>query len=154
MRRRSRRRSPRPGGPTLADTDGDGYGPVRSRPRIAAETYPSFPIRTSRDGPGRLTPYAREGDRLVGGLELVFREFYLGSPESSGEGRVERAVPATAAAALTIVVVSLLYEGETFSTDRVPEVARRDVERLTAEDVNGDDRVALVARPPVACSGA
>lgn len=76
---------------------------------------------------------------IVGGLVFVFWEFYLGSPEFFGEGQVEPAVPATAAAILTIVVVSLLYDGETFSTDRVRELATRDMERLTAEEVTSDD---------------
>lgn len=48
-------------------------------------------------------------------------------------------MPATAAAILGIVVVSPLYEGGTFGTDHVREVARRDVERLSVEDVKGGD---------------
>jgi len=77
---------------------------------------------------------------IVGGLTFVFWEFYLGSPEFFGEGRIEPAVPATAAAIVTIVAVSLLYDGERFSTDYVKEVASRDMDRLTTEEVTkGDD---------------
>lgn len=76
---------------------------------------------------------------IVGGIVFTLWEFYLGSPEFFGEGQVEPAVPATVAAILTIVVVSLLYDGEKFSTDHVREIASRDMNRLTAEEVTADD---------------
>ncbi|AGB39677.1 sodium:solute symporter family protein [Natronococcus occultus] len=72
---------------------------------------------------------------IVGGVVFVIWEFGLGSPELFGEGQVEPAVPATAAAIITIVVVSLLYDGETFSNQKVRDLASRDMDRLTAEDV-------------------
>ncbi|GAA0681085.1 sodium:solute symporter family protein [Natronoarchaeum mannanilyticum] len=76
---------------------------------------------------------------VVGGVVFVIWEFYLGSPEFFGQGRVEPAVPATAAAILTIVVVSLLYDGERFDTDEVRRIASRDMDRLTAEEIRADD---------------
>lgn len=72
---------------------------------------------------------------VVGGIVFVVWEFLLGSPELFGEGRVEPAVPATAAALLTIYLVSVLYgDGETFDTDRVRELASRDMDRLEADE--------------------
>ncbi len=76
---------------------------------------------------------------VVGGVVFTIWEFYLGSPEFFGQGRVEPAVPATAAAILTIVVVSLLYDGERFDTDEVRRIASRDMDRLTAEEIRADD---------------
>jgi len=76
---------------------------------------------------------------IVGGVVFSIWEFYLGSPEFFGEGQVEPAVPATAAAILTIVVVSFLYDGDRFDTDEVRELASRDMDRLTAEEIQADD---------------
>ncbi|MDQ2050826.1 sodium:solute symporter family protein [Natronolimnohabitans sp. A-GB9] len=79
---------------------------------------------------------------VVGGLVFVVWEFGLGSPEFFGEGQVEPAVPATIAAIVTIWLVSVLYDGETFDNDDVREHASQDMDRLNAgefTDVADDD---------------
>ncbi|RKD93630.1 sodium:solute symporter family protein [Halopiger aswanensis] len=72
---------------------------------------------------------------IVGGLVFVVWEFGLGSPEFFGQGQVEPAVPATAAAILTIWLVSVAYDGEQFDNEEIQEHASRDMDRLTAGDV-------------------
>lgn len=76
---------------------------------------------------------------LVGGLVFVIWEFSLGSPALFGQGQVEPAVPATASAMVTIWLVSILYEGETFDNQRIRDLARRDMDRMSAADVTSDD---------------
>lgn len=76
---------------------------------------------------------------VVGGGVFVIWEFLLGSPAFFGEGQVESAVPATAAAIVTIVIVSILYDGESFDIDHVRAVARGDMERLTTSATATDD---------------
>ena len=76
---------------------------------------------------------------VVGGIAFVIWEFGLGSPEFFGQGQAEPAVPATAAAIVTIWLVSVLYDGERFDNEDVRELASRDMDRLTAEGVTSDD---------------
>lgn len=77
---------------------------------------------------------------VVGGGVFVIWEFALGSPELFGEGQVEPAVPATLAAIVTIWLVSVFYDGETFDNDRVRELASEEMSRLNAGDaVKSDD---------------
>ena len=76
---------------------------------------------------------------VVGGIVFVIWEFVLGSPELFGEGQVEPAVPATAAAIATIFLVSKFYDGEEFDNDDVRELASRDMDRLEADEVAAAD---------------
>lgn len=57
----------------------------------------------------------------------------------NNQGQLESAVPATAAAIVTIVIVSILYDGESFDIDHVRAVARSDMERLTTSATATDD---------------
>nr|WP_305794606.1 sodium:solute symporter family protein [Halomarina rubra] len=68
---------------------------------------------------------------VVGGLVFVVWQFLLGEPTLFGEGTMESAVPATAAALVTLVVLSLVGNGERVDVGAVrsgttdgPEVSR------------------------------
>ncbi|MWG35642.1 sodium:solute symporter family protein [Halomarina oriensis] len=76
---------------------------------------------------------------VVGGVVFVVWAFVLGEPALFGEGTLESAVPATAAALVTILGLSYAGYGETFDLDTVRERARADKEaarrsRVTPED--------------------
>ncbi|ELY64637.1 sodium:solute symporter family protein [Natronococcus jeotgali] len=77
---------------------------------------------------------------VVGGVVFTVWEFVLGSPEIiAGEGQVEPAVPATLSALATIWLVSVLYNGETFTNEKIRELATEDMDRLRADEVASDD---------------
>ncbi len=77
---------------------------------------------------------------IVGGIVFVIWEFGLGSPEIiAGQGQVEPAVPATLSALVTIWLVSVLYNGETFTNEKIRELASEDMDRLRADEVASDD---------------
>ncbi|HET7324830.1 MAG TPA: sodium:solute symporter family protein, partial [Halococcus sp.] len=72
---------------------------------------------------------------LVGGVVFVIWQFVLSEPALFHEGPLESAVAATAAALVTIVVVSYLHpEGETFTVVEVRNAATRDMERFSGTD--------------------
>ncbi|WP_306054951.1 sodium:solute symporter family protein [Natronococcus wangiae] len=76
---------------------------------------------------------------IVGGVVFVVWEFGLGSPELFGQGQVEPAVPATVSAIITIWLVSVAYNGETFDNETIRDLASQDMDRLSAGDVTSDD---------------
>ena len=76
---------------------------------------------------------------IVGGLTFVVWAFVLGEPELFGQGTMESAVPATAAALLTIVVVSYLSDCERLSVDVVREQAAEDMAAIRGYRPPGND---------------
>lgn len=85
---------------------------------------------------------------VVGGVVFCVWHFWLGEPAFFGEGPLESAVPATAAALLTIVLVSVWHpDGTRFDVGDVQEDAAHSMERFgggdvtiaQGEDVDADD---------------
>jgi SSS family solute:Na+ symporter len=73
---------------------------------------------------------------VVGGVVFVIWQFVLGEPALFGQGTLESAVPATAAALLTIVVLSYALDGETVDVDAVREEAAADMDRIRGGEVS------------------
>lgn len=77
---------------------------------------------------------------VVGGVVFVVWAFVLGEPALFGEGPLESAVPATAAALVTILGLSYLGYGETVDLGAVRERARADREAARENRVShGND---------------
>lgn len=77
---------------------------------------------------------------IVGGVTFTIWQFGLGEPALFGQGTLEAAVPATLAALITIVGLSLLFDGETIDIQKVREDAVSDMNRVRAgEVVESDD---------------
>ena len=77
---------------------------------------------------------------VVGGIVFVIWAFVLGEPALFGQGTLESAVPATAAALVTVLGLSYLGYGETFDLDTVRDRARAERERAREQRVTyGND---------------
>ena len=72
---------------------------------------------------------------VVGGIVFVIWAFVLGEPALFGQGTLESAVPATAAALVTVLGLSYLGYGETFDLDTVRDRARAERERAREQRV-------------------
>lgn len=76
---------------------------------------------------------------VVGGITFVVWVFVLGEPEFFGEGTLEAAVPATAAAFVTIVVVSYLIDGERLDIAATRDQAAEDMATVRKHQPVDDD---------------
>ncbi|WP_433629672.1 hypothetical protein [Halomicrococcus sp. NG-SE-24] len=71
---------------------------------------------------------------VVGGTVFAIWQFVLGEPALFGEGTMESAVPATAAALLTIVGISIVGNGEPITVERLQDDQRSDPPDTTPAD--------------------
>lgn len=77
---------------------------------------------------------------VIGGVVFVIWAFVLGEPALFGEGTLESAVPATAAALVTILGLSYLGYGERFDLETVRQRARSSAQSSRDERVSyGND---------------
>ncbi len=75
---------------------------------------------------------------IIGGITFIVWAFILGEPELFGQGSMESAVPATAAALVTIIGVSYFHDGEQLNILAIREQAAKDMAEIRDEHP-GDD---------------
>lgn len=78
----------------------------------------------------RTTRWSALAGFLVGGITFAVWVFVLGEPTFFGEGKLESAVPATAAALATIIVVSYSSGGERLDIAAIRTEAAEDMEAM------------------------
>lgn len=87
----------------------------------------------------RTTRWSALAGFVVGGITFAVWVFVLGEPTFFGEGKLESAVPATAAALVTIVVVSYFSGGERLDIAAIRTKAAEDMEAMRGERQPTDD---------------